>query len=127
MASPSMTQNASANLANAVSIAASATSAAVAVDATAKFEVQMQFDVLTGGAAQAAGTATVKVYRLFGAGPTSDNVPMTQMQITLGAVTTHYIQSLALPTGKYSVTVTNGDTANSITYSLTSSTVDSIS
>ena len=126
MASPVMTQGAYGNLANGVSIVASGVSAPVTVDATTKFEVQLQVDVLTGGAAQAAATATVKVYRLFGAGPTSDNVPVTQVQIALGAVTTHYIQSLALPTGKYSVTVANGDTASGISFSLTSSSVDSI-
>lgn len=127
MASPSMTQNAAGNLASGVSIGANATSTPVTVDATAKFEVQLQFDVLTGGTAQAAGTYTVKVYRLFGAGPTSDTVPITQLQVSMGATATHYIASLALSTGKYSITVTNGDTANAITYSLTSSTVDAIS
>jgi hypothetical protein len=127
MASPVMTQGGYGNLASGVSIAASGVSTPVTVDATTKFEVQLQVDVLTGGAAQAAGTATVKVYRLFGTGPTSDNVPVTQMQIALGAVATHYIQSLALPTGKYSVTIVNGDSANSLSYSLTSSSVDSIS
>jgi len=121
-----MTQNALANLANGVAIALSATSASVTVDATTKFEVQLQFDILTGAAAQAAGTATVKIYRFFGAGPQADNVPITQLQIALGAVTTHYIASLALSTGKYSVTVTNGDSANGISYSMTSSTIDSI-
>lgn len=127
MASPSMTFNALGNVANAVSVAASATSTSVTVDASAKFEVQLQFDILTGGAAQTTGVATVKVYRLFGAGPQADNVPMTSMTITLGVVSTHFIQSLALPTGKYSITVTNGDTANAITSTITSSTVDAIS
>ena len=127
MASPVMTQGAYGNLASGVAIAANGVSAPTTVDATTKFEVHLQVDVLTSGAAQAAATATVKVYRLFGAGPTSDTVPVTQAQIVLGAVTTHYIQSLALPTGKYSVTVANSDTVNSVSYSLTSSSVDSIS
>lgn len=127
MASPSMTQNTAGNVVAAgTSIAASGTSAAVTVDATTKFEVQLQFDVLTGGAAQAAGTYTAKIYRVFGAGPTIDNVPITQMQISMGATTTHYVASLALPTGKYSVTVTNGDTANAVTFGITSSTIDGI-
>ncbi|MCW3097967.1 MAG: hypothetical protein JWL77_3585 [Chthonomonadaceae bacterium] len=126
MASPSMTQNAYANLASGVSIVASGTSAAVAVAATTKFEVQLQFDVLTGGTAQAAGTATIKIYRLFGAGPLSDTVPITQLAISMGTASTHFIQSLALPTGNYSVTVTNGDSVNAISYSLTSSSIDSI-
>ena len=127
MASPSMTQNSYGNLANGVSIAASGVSSPVTVDATTKFEVQLQVDVLTGGTAQAAGTATVKVFRLFGAGPTVDTVPTTQMQIALGTAAQHFIASLALPTGKYSVTISNGDTANSVSYSLSSSSVDSIS
>jgi len=126
MASPSMTQNSYGNLANVVAIAASGVSSPVTVDATTKFEVQLQFDILTGGTAQAAGTATAAIYRLFGAGPTSDTVPITQLQIALGAAAAHYIASLALSTGKYSVKVTNNDSANSISYSLTSSTADSI-
>lgn len=68
MASPSMTQNSYGNLANVVAIAASGVSSPVTVDATTKFEVQLQFDILTGGTAQAAGTATAAIYRLFGAG-----------------------------------------------------------
>lgn len=126
MASPVMTQNPLANLAAAVAIAASLTSNQVTVDASTKFEVQLQFDILTGAAVQTAGVATVKIYRLFGAGPQPDNVPITQLQISLGAVNTHYIASLALSTGKYGVNVTNGDTANGISYSLTSSTIDAI-
>lgn len=126
MASPVMTQNALNNLASGVSIGASATSTPVALDATTKFEAQIQFDILTGGTAQAAGFATVKVYRRFGAGPQSDNIPVTQLQITTGTAATHYIQSIAIPTGNYAFTVTNGDTANAITYSATSSTVDAI-
>jgi len=122
-----MTQNAAGNVvATGTSIAASGTSTPVTVDATTKFEVQFQFDVLTGGTAQAAGVATVKIYRVFGAGPTIDNVPITQLAIQMGTAATHYIASLALPTGKYSVTVTNSDTANAITFGITSSTVDSI-
>ena len=126
MASPSMTQNSYGNLANGVSIGASGVSSPVTVDATTKFEVQLQFDVLTGGSAQATGTATVKIYRLFGGGPTTDSVPITQLQIALGTAAMHFLVSLSLPTGKYSVTVTNGDSANAVSYSLTSSSVDSI-
>jgi len=127
MASPSMTQNVAGNVvATGTSIAASGTSTAVTVDATSKFEVQLQFDVLTGGTAQAAGTYTVKVYRVFGAGPTIDNVPVTQMQISMGTAATHYIASLALPTGKYSVTLSNGDSVNAVTFGITSSTLDAI-
>jgi hypothetical protein len=127
MASPSMTQNGYGNLANGVSIAANGVSVPLSVDATTKFEVQLQFDILTGGTAQAAGTAVVKIYRLFGAGPTADTVPTTQMQVTLGTAAQHFIASLALSTGRYSVTITNGDSANAVVYSLTSSSVDSVS
>ncbi len=126
MASPAMMQNGYGNLANGVSVAANGVSSPVTVDATTKFEVQLQVDVLTGGTAQAAGTATMKVYRLFGPGPTPDTVPTTQMQVALGTAAQHFIASLALPTGKYSVTVSNSDSANSVSYSLTSSSIDSI-
>lgn len=127
MASPASTFNTIGNVvAAATSIAANATTTSVTVDASAKFEVQIQFDLLTGGTAQASVASTVKVYRLFGAGPTSDNVPVTQLSISMGAAATHYIASLALSTGKYGFTVTNGDTANAITYTVTSTTVDSV-
>ena len=126
MAAPVMTQNAAGNLANGVAIAASATSAAITVDATTKFELQIQFNILTGATAQAVATATVKIFRLFGSGPTSDNIPVTQFSIPMGAAATNYIGSIALPTGKYSFTVQNGDTGNAVSYSATSSTIDSI-
>lgn len=126
MASPSMTQNAAGNLVSAgAGIAASGTSTPVTVDATGKFEVQLQFDVLTGNPAQAGGTYTVSVYRLFGAGPTSDTVPITQMQVMMGNTSTHFIASLALPTGRYSVTITNNSTYP-VTFAMTSSSIDSI-
>lgn len=126
MASPSVTQNAYGNVANVQSLAANTTTAALVIDATTKFEVQIQIDLLTGATAQASVSSTVKVYRDFGSGPTQDTVPITQLSIAMGAINTHYIASLALPTGKYAITVTNGDTANAITYSITTSTVDSI-
>jgi hypothetical protein len=125
MPAPVMTQNASGNLVTAgTSIAASATTSTLVVDATTKLEIQLQFDVLTGGTAQAGVAATVKIYGEFGGTPTADNVPVTQFQILMGTAATHYIQSVRLSTGKYGVTVTNGDTANAITYALTSSTID---
>lgn len=127
MASPVMTQNAAGNIVSAgTSIAASGTSSPVTIDATTKFELQLQFDVLTGATAQAAGVATVKVFGVFGAGPTIDTVAITQLAITMGTGATHYIASMRLPTGKYSVTVTNSDSANAITFACTSSTIDSI-
>lgn len=127
MAAPVTTQNPYGNLVTNVAILPSGISGATVVDATQKFEAQMQFDILTGGAAQAGATAIVKIYRLFGLAGLSDTVPITQLQITLGTVSTHFTASVAMPTGKYGVTVTNGDTANSINYWLTLSTIDSIS
>lgn len=127
MASPIMTQNALGNVIAGVSVAATATSALVAANATTKFEIQLQFDVLTGAGAQASATATIKVYRAFGPSLTQpDNVPITQLQVNLGQASTHYLASVALPTGNYNFSVTNGDGANPFSFSVTSSTIDAI-
>lgn len=124
MATPSMTFNAFGNIVNAGALAASAT-ATSAVDASAKFEVQIQVQAIFGTVAATSGLQ-VDVFRRFGAGPTDDTISVTTFTIPSTTSTTKD-QSFALPTGKYDVKVTNLDGTNALTsYSITTSTVDSI-
>lgn len=123
--SPAMTYNSAGNIQNAQTIAASATQTSGTQDFSAKFGAEVQVDVLTGGTAQAAGTYTVKVFRVFNT--TVDNVACIQYSVSMGTAATHYICSFVIPDpGKYQITVTNGDTANSITDTVTSATIDSV-
>lgn len=125
MAAPSMTFNAKGNILNAATIAASGTNTQ-AIDASTKFEVQVQVEVAFGTVAATSGLQ-VDVYRRFGAGPTDDSISVLTFTIPSTASTTKD-QSFALPTGKYDVKLTNLDATNSVTgVTVTTSTVDAIS
>ncbi len=121
--SPSMTFNAKGNILNASSVAASGTSTN-AVDASNKFEVQIQIECAFGTVAATNG-CQVSVYRRFGAGPTDDTIAALTFVIP-GTTSTTKDQSIALPTGKYDVVITNLDGTNAITVTITTSTVDSV-
>lgn len=119
-----MTFNAIGNVQAATTIAASAT-LTVAVDASAKFEVQLQVTVIFGTVAAVSGLQ-IDVFRRSGAGPTDDTIAVITFTIPSTAATTK-TQSFALPTGKYDIKQTNLDGTNGLTgVSITSSTVDSI-
>ncbi len=124
MASPSMTFNAQANAQASGSLAAN-TSVTFAVDASAKFEVQVQVKNTGGGTVAATNGLQVQVFRRFGAGPTDDTIAVVQFTIPTTTSTTAY-QSFALPTGKYDIKLTNLDVTNAITIESTTSTVDAV-
>lgn len=124
MAAPTMTFNARGNLRSNQTIATSGT-LSTDVDASTKFEVQLQVEVTFGTVAATSGLQ-VDVFREFGAGPTLDTIAMATFVIPSTASTSK-IQSIALPTGKYSVKLTNTDATNAVTaVYLTSSAVDTV-
>ena len=125
MAAPVMTQNATGNILASSALALSASTANLDIDATTKFELELQIGV-TFGAVAATNGLQVNVYRLFGAGPTADTIQVTQFTIP-GTASTTKNQSLALPTGRYRIVLTNLDATNGLTgVTVTSSTIDSI-
>lgn len=78
------------------------------------------------GTVAATSGLQVDVFRRFGAGPTDDTIAVTSFTIPSTATTTKD-QSFALPTGKYSVKLTNLDATNALTAtSITTSTIDGI-
>jgi hypothetical protein len=123
MAAPSMTFNAKGNVLSNQTITASGTNTQ-AIDASTKFEVQVQVEVTFGTVAATSGLQ-VDVYRRFGAGPTDDTISVLTFTVPSTASTTKD-QSFALPTGKYDIKLTNLDATNGVTASITTSTVDSI-
>lgn len=124
MASPSMTFNAKGNIVSGATIALSATNTQ-AIDASTKFEVQIQIEVIFGTVAAVSGLQ-IDVFRRSGAGPTDDTISVLTFVIPSQTSTTKD-QSFALPTGKYDVKATNLDATNGVTgYTVTTSTVDSI-
>ncbi len=123
MPSPSMTFNAKGNILNGQSIGASGTNTS-AIDASAKFEVQVQVEAVFGTVAATNG-CQVDVYRCFGAGPTDDTISVLTFVIP-GTASTTKDQSFALPTGKFDLKITNLDGTNSITCSVTTSTIDAV-
>lgn len=122
---PVMTFNTQAGLLASGSLAASGTST-TALDASTKFEAQVQVKNVGGGSVAGTNGLQVDVFRRFGGGPTDDTIAMMTFVIPTTVSTTKY-QSFSLPTGKYDIKLTNLDASNAITVEMTSSTVDTIS
>lgn len=126
MASPSMTlTNAAGNLLASTSISASA-STSFNVDLSAKFEGQIQIGVTFGTVAATAGLQ-VQAFRRIGSGPANDTNAVTTFFIPAVASTSS-LQSFALPTGRYSIKLTNLDASNGLTaVTATDDTIDAVS
>lgn len=125
MAAPAMTFNAEANVLASQALAASGTVTAD-VDASTVFEVQLQFKNAGGASVSATNGLRVEVFRRLGTTPTNDTEAMTSFDLPTTASTSRY-KSLALPTGKYRIKLTNLDTAQGITVEITSAVVASVS
>lgn len=125
MASPSMTtSHAAGNLAN-IATLTNASPQTFDVDYSTKFEGQIQISVTFGSVATTAGLQ-IDVFRRIGSGPAIDTLAVTTFVITATASTTQ-LKSLALPTGRYRVKLTNLDATNSVTsVTATDDTVDSV-
>lgn len=126
MPAPAMTFNTQANALSSQSLAGAA-NITFDVDASAKFEVQVQIKDARSGSVSATTGLKIEVFRLFGAGPTVDTEPIGgPIQIASVASTTKYL-SFALSTGKYRIRITNLDATVASTVEATTSTIDSIS
>lgn len=124
MPAPSTTFNAKGNIRNAATIAASGTTTDT-LDFSTKFEGQIQIEVVFGTVAATSGVQ-VDAFRQFGAGPTVDTIATATVTIPSTASTTKD-GSIALPTGKYTLKLTNLDAANSVTgVTITTTTIDGI-
>ncbi len=147
MSAPVMTKSAPGNVALNVTVAAGTivtyniyagatgtNNVALATDTV--FESQLQVDVTTGAAVAATWGATVTCYRggsNSGSGATppvwdTQGGPATQVGgAGTGATTTHYRQSLYLPTAPgWQVVVKNTDATNAMTLSLTLDQITSV-
>jgi hypothetical protein len=124
MASPQMTQNPYGNIAASIPIGPGSVSASYLLDFSTRLEGQAQVDLLSGAAVTSGAAATVNIYRVVGSAATPDTVPMSAFSQALALAGAHSIRSLGLSTGRYQVQVLNGDSANGITLSITTSTVD---
>lgn len=113
MAAPTMTQSAVGHLLASTTIAASGTNSTSNLDASGKFEAQVQFSGAFGTVAATAGIQ-VDCYRRIGTGPAVDTVPVLSFLVTAVASTT-VKQSWSLPTGQYNIKLTNLDATNSVT------------
>ena len=95
------------------------------VDASGKFEAQIQLAFTFGAIGSPAGVQ-VDSFRRIGAGPAVDTVAVVSFIVS--AVAGVVLQSLALPTGRWHILLTNLDTVNAVTaVTATDDTVDAIS
>lgn len=128
MASPQMTFNALGNVANAIALAAGATSAQYLIDSSTDFETQLQANILAAAAVATTNGVVINVYRQVGVTGTvdTDTMPSLQYEITPLVASTASSHTLALSTGRYIVTLTNTDATNGVTFTLTTAVVSGI-
>ena len=120
-AGPTVTYNTAGNiLATSTSISASGTSTGNIVDfSSACFGGWLEAVDTGGGTVAATNGLRVDVYALGNSASSYSTTPMTTFTITT-VTSTVKRQAILLPTGKYSVTLTNLDATNAITAGLTS-------
>jgi len=119
------TGNSAGNLLASTTVSHTGTPVTFNVDVSAKFEAQIQLSATFGTVAATAGLQ-VTVYRRIGSGPAVDTNAVTQFVVPAVASTTS-LQSFALPTGRYQVSLKDLDTTNDVTsVTATDDTVDSV-
>jgi hypothetical protein len=123
MSAPVMTFGAPGNRLASGALAAGA-NVAFALDYSARIGGLLQVAATFGTVAAVAGLQ-IDVYRRIGTGPVADSIAVSTYTIPATAGTPQR-KSLALPTGRYSVTLTNLDSANALSgVSATDDTIDS--
>jgi hypothetical protein len=106
-------------------LAASASVSTVLLDASARFEAQVQ---VTGTFGTVAGTngLQVQVFPAIGSTPAYDTIPAATMVIP-GTASTTQTQTLKLPTGLYQLRLTNLDGTNPLSnVGVTWASIDSV-
>lgn len=132
---PQVTINAANNLLSSQSLAGSASVSATldltGVGATGtgtaagNFEAIVQVKDTGGGSVTSGSSLLVQVFNAAGATPVVDTVPFLQFNIATVASTASY-QSFTLPTGRWVITLTNGDASNSVTVGMTTTVINEI-
>lgn len=125
MPSPSMTPNTLGNALSATTIAPGA-GPTFNVDLSAKFEGQIQVAVTFGTVAATSGLQ-IQVFRRIGSTPVTDTIGIGVGFTIAGTTSSTQGGSFALPTGRYTIKLTNLDATNSVTsVSATMDTIDAI-
>jgi hypothetical protein len=122
MPAPTVTSNQT--LRSSASLGAGATSSHD-LDIRTKFEARIQVKNTGGGTVAATNGLQVDVFRYVDGGTRKDTIAMLTFAITT-TVSTEKEQSVALPTGHYSVKFTNLDASNAITVDALYETTDTI-
>jgi hypothetical protein len=123
MSAPVMTFGAPGNRLASQALAA-ATPVSFTLDYSARIGGLLQIAATFGTVAAVAGLQ-IDVFRRVGTGPAVDSIAVSTYTISATASTTQR-KSLALPTGRYTVTLTNLDTTNGLTnVTATDDTIDS--
>jgi hypothetical protein len=127
MAAPSWTYNAEGDIRAAAALAASGT-ASYTVDWSAKFGGRLQIrNSNTGTAVAGTNGLKIEVFARMGTGPTNDTI---DFQGPFTITTTQNVtndQTIELPSGRYSVKLTNLDSTNQIdSVRITSATLDAV-
>lgn len=123
---PVMTFNAAGNVIASGSLAGGASTNAN-VDVSAKFAGIVTVTNTPGGSVSSTRGVQIQIFNRYGSTPTT--APTAMITITLPSASASTAESappIALPPGKYNVTLTNLDASNAVTVAATMDTIDSV-
>ena len=126
MPAPTMTFNAAGNILTSQTLALSGTVTSAVMDFSTKFEGQLTIKNTPGAAIAATRGVKIECFAQYGTGPSTSTV--AQLLYQLQSLTASTLEStiLFLPSGKWTVKLTNLDTTNAVTIEVTSATIDTI-
>lgn len=125
MAAPSMTFNAAGNVRASSSLSAGA-NATYSLDYSTKLEGQVTIKNTPGGTIAATRGCRVEMLPRYGSTPADVTLADLSYDLPSAVASTAESRTFRVPTGKWTVRITNLDASNAITVEITDATVDGI-
>jgi len=126
MPAPTMTFNAAGNILTSQALALSGTVTSAVMDFSTKFEGQLTIKNTPGAAIAATRGLKIECFAQYGTGPSTSLIAQILYQLQSLTASTAESTILFLPSGKWTVKLTNLDATNAVTIEVTSATIDTI-
>lgn len=125
MASPVMTFNAAGNIRASASLGAGA-NASYSVDYSGKLEGQVTIKNTPGGTVASTRGLRCEFFPRYGSSPADTTIAPIAIDMPSQTASTAESRTFFLPTGKWTMKVSNLDVTNAITVEITDATIDSL-
>ena len=126
MPAPTMTFNAAGNILTSQALALSGTVTSAVMDFSTKFEGQLTIKNTPGAAIAATRGLKIECFAQYGTVPSTSLIAQILYQLQSLTASTAESTILFLPSGKWTVKLTNLDATNAVTIEVTSATIDTI-